>query len=485
MQITGMLYGAKLLDYVEFPASEVLGPGASEDEIQALIDRHKLIFIKPLFKGGVGKKGKSGLIGKARDLKTALREKERLYFAEHRHGNAVAKSNGVTFEGGVPADHEVYFSISDATTFRAPTMTLTHKGGVDIEELDKADLANVPFDALTGLKAFVVANALTDIGAPREIISPLVQHLPKLWELMHHYGMTTLELNPIRMRPGKEGRLTPVACDFKCGFDRDDPRWQRLDLPDHLFTADTSDFEQEVNQLRTHQGQSDVFVINDKGTILAPTFGGGANSLVTEVLGDDADHLFGFRRQSPLREDEGDVARICFKYWLAQSNVLFIIGGKSNNTDIFVTFRAMGDALREHFSVHGPTPLFVVVGRGGPNVDPRHGCPRRTPCDSARAALPLLRLRQRRFQRGRQLRAGKSTEWMKAGGRDRGGAASMGIRRATPDRASNRRGHAVYKQGIRGLTNTIVGIDIRWPRWRNARGSGLRPQYPGRRIECR
>ena len=59
----------------------------------------------------------------------------------------------------------------------------------------------MPFDALTGLKAFVVANALTDIGAPREIISPLVQHLPKLWELLHHYGMTTLELNPIRMRP--------------------------------------------------------------------------------------------------------------------------------------------------------------------------------------------------------------------------------------------------------------------------------------------
>jgi hypothetical protein len=31
--------------------------------------------------------------------------------------------------------------------------------------------------------------------------------VPKFWELMHHYGMTTLELNPIRMRPGKEGRL--------------------------------------------------------------------------------------------------------------------------------------------------------------------------------------------------------------------------------------------------------------------------------------
>src|SRR5271169_7114938 len=138
MQITGMLYGARLLDYVEFPASEILGPGAGEDEIQGLIDRHKLIFVKPMFRGGIGKKGKSGLIGKATDLKTALQEKERLYFAEQRHGNAVAKANGVTFEGGVPAEHEVYFSITDATEFRAPTMTQTHRGGMDIEELDKS-----------------------------------------------------------------------------------------------------------------------------------------------------------------------------------------------------------------------------------------------------------------------------------------------------------------------------------------------------------
>ncbi len=367
MQITGMLQGSRLLRHVGFPATEILGPGASEDDIRDLIERHGQIFIKPLFKGGVGKKGKAGLIGRASDLKTALAEKERLYFAEHRHGNAVAKANGVTFEAGVPAEHEVYFSITADTRYRAPTMTLTHKGGIEIEELDKTEIANVPFDALTGLKAFVVANALSDINAPKEVISPLVQQLPKLWELMHHYGMTTLELNPIRMRPGRGGRLTPVACDFKCGFDRDDPRVARLGLPDHLFASDISDFEQEVNQLRTHQGQSDVFVINDEGTILAPTFGGGANSLVTEVLGDAAIISSDFGGNPPF-EKMKSVAAICYRHFLKQTNVLFIIGGKSNNTDIFETFRGMGDALREHFSENGPTPLYVVVGRGGPNL---------------------------------------------------------------------------------------------------------------------
>ncbi|PDT81966.1 ATP citrate lyase citrate-binding domain-containing protein [Sinorhizobium sp. BJ1] len=425
MQLNGMLYGSRLLGYVDFPVSEVLGPDAGEDAIQDLIARHGLIFVKPVFRGGVGKKGKAGLIGKARTLKEALAEKERLYFAEHRHDNAYAKANGVTFEAGVPAEHEVYFAITDDTHFRAPTMTLTHRGGVDIEDLDKSDIATVPFEALTGLKAFVVANALTDIGAPREIISPLVQHLPKLWELMHHYGMTTLELNPIRMRPGRDGRLTPVACDFKCGFDRDDPRVGRLGLPDQLFAADISAFEQEVNQLRTHQGQSDVFVINESGTILAPTFGGGANSLVTEVLGEAAIISSDFGGNPPYEKMKA-VASICYRHFLAQTNVLFIIGGKSNNTDILETFRGMGDALREYFAAHGPTPLYVVVGRGGPNLVRGMG--------NLAETLESLGLPYRFFGFDSAISevvnyAKRVDTWMRAGGRDEI-AATLGLKAA-------------------------------------------------------
>jgi hypothetical protein len=59
------------------------GASAGENQIQDLIRRHGLIFVKPLFRGGVGKKGKAGLIGKAGDLRAALAEKERLYFDDH------------------------------------------------------------------------------------------------------------------------------------------------------------------------------------------------------------------------------------------------------------------------------------------------------------------------------------------------------------------------------------------------------------------
>jgi succinyl-CoA synthetase beta subunit len=367
MQITGMHWGGKLLKYVGFPTAEVLGPRATAEDIRGLIDRWERILVKPVFKGGVGKKGKAGLIGQANDVATAMAERERLYFVRHQHGHTFAKAEGVTFEGMVPAKHEIYISISDSTRFRAPTLTLTHQGGVDIEELPANLIGSVPFDALTGLKGFVVSNILNEIKAPNEIVSPLVQNVPKLWDLFQHYGMSTLELNPVRMMPDKRGRLIPLACDFKCAFDGDDPAWKRLDLPQDLFSAELSDFEREVNQLRTYQGQSDVFVTNDQGTITAMTFGGGANALVTELLGDVGTISSDFGGNPPY-DKMLDISRIVYKYWLPQSNVLFIIGGKANNTDIYETFRGMADALGEYFGTHGSKPLFVVVGRGGPNL---------------------------------------------------------------------------------------------------------------------
>ena len=211
------------------------------------------------------------------------------------------------------------------------------------------------------------SNILNGLKAPNEIISPLVQNIPKLWDLFNDYGMSTLELNPVRMMPDDKGRLVPMACDFKCALDGDDPAWKRLSLPAGLFSTELSDFESEVNQLRTYQGQSDVFKINDLGTITAMTFGGGANALVTEMLGDTATISSDFGGNPPYQK-MFDISRIVYRYWLSQSNVLFIIGGKANNTDIFETFRGMADALHDYFNTHGPKPLFVVVGRGGPNL---------------------------------------------------------------------------------------------------------------------
>jgi succinyl-CoA synthetase beta subunit len=366
MQITGMKYGMPIIRLSEFPVPQILEENATMEELESLIAKRGKCVVKPVFYGGVGKKGKAGLVKIVSSAIEAIEAKKQLFFAKHFFQNQNIQANGVTYEEFIPSAYEVYFNLSVSTVSRKVNFTLTHNGGVDIEELAPDEIVESSFDGLTGLKAYHIIDALTEINAPREIISPLAQYLPRLWNLYNDYGFTTLEINPIRME-NRKGRLVPIACDFKAQFDQDNVHWKRLKLPPEIFQTDISPFEAEINQLRTYQGQSDVVVINPQGTVTAFMFGGGANSAATEVLSEKATISSDFGGNPPY-EKMYQIARITYKYWLEQSNVLLIIGGKANNTDIFITFKALSDALRDYTVQHGRPELYVVAGRGGPNL---------------------------------------------------------------------------------------------------------------------
>ena len=128
--------------------------------------------------------------------------------------------------------------------------------------------------------------------------------------------MTTLELNPIRMRPDRSGpahagrlrlqvRLRPrrpaLAAPRTC---------RRTCSPSTTPTSSRRSTSCAPTRARATSTSS-----TPKGTILAPTFGGGANSLVTEMLGDDAIISSDFGGNPPY-EKMKEVARICFKHWL-------------------------------------------------------------------------------------------------------------------------------------------------------------------------
>ncbi|MBN1481973.1 carboxylate--amine ligase [candidate division KSB1 bacterium] len=366
MQITGLRYGKQLLDLVEFPAAKMLTGGATKEEIQELLDESGKVVVKPFFYGGVGKKGKSGLIRIVDNVHDAMKAKEELYFASHNWGAKTVRANGVTFEEYIESDIEVYFSISVSTRLRKPIFIISTYGGVDIETLPPEKKHSTWIDPFIGIKSFDLTNVLGDMGCPQQYISPLVQTLPKLWELYDNYGLTTIELNPIRMKK-VENRYVPIGCDLKAAFDQDNPGWRRLGLPKTIFQADVTPFEAEINLLRTYQGQSDVLELNPEGTIVPFMFGGGANSAATETLGTKGIFSSDFGGNPPY-DKMYDISRIVFKHWYDQANVLLIIGGKANNTDIYVTFKGMFDALRDHVSRHGKRPIYTVVGRGGPNL---------------------------------------------------------------------------------------------------------------------
>ena len=98
MQIAGLKYGAKLLELVDFPVARSLEADATLDELQQLMDRVGKMVVKPVFSGGVGKKGKAGLIRFVDNLTQAMKAKEDLYFSTHQWGTKTVRSNGVTFE---------------------------------------------------------------------------------------------------------------------------------------------------------------------------------------------------------------------------------------------------------------------------------------------------------------------------------------------------------------------------------------------------
>jgi succinyl-CoA synthetase beta subunit len=364
MQLTGLRYGKILMDTVEFPVANVLNEDASKEEIAELIKKSggKCV-VKPIFMGSAGKKGKAGLVKIVDNANDADQARRDMYFASYKQGNTTHQAKGVTFEEFIESDAELYFSITTSTTDRKPVMMLIVEGGVEVEDLPAEKKAIVSFDPLEGLKGFHVNDALIKLGCPKAFISPLVQQIPKLWELYDNYGLTMIELNPIRMKKGR--RPIPVACDVKAAFDQDDPAHTRIKLPDSVFATELTAFETEVNQLRTYQGQSDVVELNPNGTILPFMFGGGANSAATEVLGDRAMFSSDFGGNPPYIKMK-EIADICYRHFLKNANIVQIIGGKANNTDIFVTIKAMLDSLREHINLN--PDVHVIIGRGGPNV---------------------------------------------------------------------------------------------------------------------
>jgi succinyl-CoA synthetase beta subunit len=366
MQMAGLKYGAKLLELVDFPVARSLDADAGIDSLQKMLDVSKKVVVKPVFFGGVGKKGKAGLIRFVDTLTDAMKAKEDLYFSTHTWGTKTVRANGVIFEEFVPSDIEIYFSISTSTRLRKPIFTISPFGGMEIESISDDQKRVIWIDPFIGIKSFDVTNALVETHCPEHYISPLVQHLPKLWDLYDNYGLTTLELNPIRIR--KDGnQYTPIACDFRAAFDQDNPAWRRLNLPQSILQPELTPFETEINRLRTYQGQSDVLELNPSGSIIPFMFGGGANSAATETLGDRAIFSSDFGG-NPQYEKIMKISRIVFDYWLEKAHLLLVIGGKANNTDIFVTFKGIFDALRDYMVKGGHRPIYTVIGRGGPNL---------------------------------------------------------------------------------------------------------------------
>ena len=310
-----------------------------------------------------GRRGKAGSVVMVRSVQEALAAIKRVSNQEVG-GKAARMAYLVEY---IPSQIEAYTAITYNSRFLGPSITVSLKGGMDVEEIPEEDKVTLPVDIYKALDAYQAGDILVKLGCPQNLISALSRSIISFWDLFISAGMEAAEINPWRITPSG----SPFACDFKAVIDEANYKSKVPGMVFPEYPGGSTEFEDEMNawNAASYQGQAHVSDLGGK-KILPILFGGGASTIITETLqiaGGDPMFLSDFGGNPPYERMLG-TARICFKHRLKDAALLLILGGKANNTYIDVTFQAIADALMSFAEENGPIHIPVVIGRGGPRL---------------------------------------------------------------------------------------------------------------------
>lgn len=359
-EIGELVFLRELAPRYAVPVPEFLEWPADRKAVQECLARWKKAVAKAdILSGG---RGKAGLVEVVDSASDAVRALKRLSAAELK-GRLARTSYLVQ---SVPARYEVYTAITYDSRYLSPVITLSFRGGMDVESIPETEKRTFPVDVYQGLDAYQAGDMLEALACPREIISPFARAVVNLWDMFITSGMRMCEVNPWRITPDHR----PVACDFKATFDEANFKHRNLELDLPEYPENVSEFQEEMDRwsARSYQGQAHVSDLGGNG-VLPILFGGGASTIITETLvqsGGDPMFLSDFGGNPPY-DRMRKTADLCFRHKLARAAVLLILGGKANNTRIDVTFQAIADSLAEHAHLR-TSEIPVIVGRGGPRL---------------------------------------------------------------------------------------------------------------------
>jgi succinyl-CoA synthetase beta subunit len=361
MKTGELFFLQELAPKFKIPVPDFLADPVRQSELKQKLKKWGSGIVKPDVL--CGKRGKAGALHKVSDPSKATKLMKQVAAKEI---NDLQPRTAYIVQT-VPADYEIFSAITYNSSTLGPSITVSLKGGMDVEEIEDDEKVTMPVNVFRGLDAYQASKILTDLGLEDKLNSKMSLCLVSQWDMFISTGMQSCEINPWRVTKGAK----IYACDFKATFDESNFKAQTLaaSLPEYP-TQETA-FEEEMNawSAASHQGQAHVSGLGGK-SILPMLFGGGASTIITETLnqfGGDPIFLSDFGGNPPY-ERMKKTAAICFKHNLAEASLLLILGGKANNTFIDVTFAAMADALEEWMDEHGPRTIPVVIGRGGPRL---------------------------------------------------------------------------------------------------------------------
>ena len=360
-QITELTFLSQLSKRSKLPVPEFAVAPLDRKALKSLLDKWGKAVVKPDILAG--KKGKAGLVKVVDDPVRAAQEINRMLNADI--GGKMPRA--VYLAKFIPADLEIYTAITYNSACLGPSLTISLKGGMDIESVEDKHKRTIPVDVYKGLDAYQASHVLSDLHCPQKLISIFSRHMVDFWDFFISNGLRMCEINPWRVTSNGE----IFACDFKAILDESNFKAKNLAITFPEYPENFTPFEEEMKELAASSYQGQLHVSDLYGDLILPIlFGGGASTIITETLvnsGGNPVFLSDFGG-NPTYERMYKAASVCFKHHLKKAALLLILGGKANNTLIDVTLQAIGDALQQYCEENGPVYLPVVIGRGGPRL---------------------------------------------------------------------------------------------------------------------
>jgi citryl-CoA synthetase large subunit len=353
-------YGIPLPKYIN-----VTAPGADVEEFYNKVGD---VVVKSQVL--VGKRGKAGAIKVAKSADEANAHVEALMkmdvYGEQPVSQLIVQKLNIV--------KELYCSITWSTKDRAPALTFSYDGGMEVEEVDASKIKTIAIDPLVGLSAYQVRDMLVSMGNQypsqlRQISEAVAAIYRAFWESESRL----LEINPLVIVKDKEGKERVYAADAVVQID-DDASVSPAKTYGARSAMGRPMTEREhaagLIDRDDHRGKAGSYVELD-GDIAMMTFGGGGSTVTTGTcyeIGLKPANLTDIGGNPPA-EKMNKIAKVI----LSKPNLkaILICGGTASNTRIDVTLGEGLVSALDEMAAEGtlPTNIPWLVRRSGPEFE--------------------------------------------------------------------------------------------------------------------
>ncbi len=125
-------------------------------------------------------------------------------------------------EVGSKIKKELYLAVLLDRNYSRPVMMASTEGGMDIEEVAEKTPEKIVrqiIDPVLGMKDYQARNLAIQLGVPREIIPQAVKLMIGVYKVFWECDASMVEINPLIIAEGAEGKLQVMALDGKINFD--------------------------------------------------------------------------------------------------------------------------------------------------------------------------------------------------------------------------------------------------------------------------